>query len=112
MKSHPTPNHPTAAHSAPATAEPKAPKNAARRAPSSALRSEPHPSDGRYPVAWLHITAPGRGATPTARSWCACGRDRFTTGHRRVTALTEDHHAHRGACPLRTPAHTETRTAA
>lgn len=102
LKSIPTPNQPHSAEPGPATSGRGAPKNAARRASSSALRPEPHAGDGRYPLAWLHITAPGRGATPTATSVCACGRDRFAIGHRKVLALVEDHAAHRDLCPLRT----------
>ncbi|MFF0091917.1 hypothetical protein ACFYSF_18455 [Streptomyces canus] len=68
----------------------------------SALRPDPQAGDGRYPVAWLRITAP-RGATPTATSTCLCGRDRSAVGHRRVLALIADHTAHRDTCPLRTP---------
>ncbi len=100
------PEHP----SKPGPAEPtdaptgrSAPKNAARKGVRSALRPEPHRPDGRQPTAWLHITAPGRGTTPTARSWCACGRDRYAAGHRRVLALIADHTAHREVCPLRNP---------
>ncbi|EPH46824.1 hypothetical protein STRAU_0096 [Streptomyces aurantiacus JA 4570] len=68
----------------------------------SALRPDPHIGDGRYPIAWLHIVAP-RGAVPTATSRCACGRDRSAVGHRKVLALIDDHTAHGGQCPLRTP---------
>lgn len=76
------------------------PKVAARKGVLSALRSDPHREDGRYPVAWLHIAAP-RGATPTATSRCACGRDRSAVGHRKVHALITDHATHRDTCPLR-----------
>ncbi|MET7700405.1 hypothetical protein [Streptomyces sp. NPDC005485] len=68
----------------------------------SVLRSNRPPGDGRYPIAWLRITAP-RGATPTATSTCECGRDRSAVGHRKVLVLIEDHEAHRDVCPLRTP---------
>jgi hypothetical protein len=78
------------------------PKGAARQGVRSASRPDPHGDDGRRPVAWLHIVAP-RGATPTATSRCACGRDRSAVGHRRVLALIDDHTAHRDACPLRNP---------
>lgn len=67
----------------------------------SALGPNPPRGDWRYPVAWLHITAP-RGAVPTATSRCACGRDRSAVGHERVHALIADHTAHRDTCPLRT----------
>ncbi len=107
---------PTPAVTGPHTAQPAAPgtavgepKGAARKGVPSALRSDPHPGDGRYPVAWLHITAP-RGATPTATSRCACGWDRSAIGHRRVLALITAHTDHRTTCPLRNPQ--EGRTAA
>jgi hypothetical protein len=67
----------------------------------SALRPNPQQGDGRYPVAWLHISAP-KGAIPTATSRCLCGRDRSAVGHARVLALIDDHTAHRENCPLRT----------
>ncbi|MFD7514076.1 hypothetical protein ACFV85_04630 [Streptomyces niveus] len=57
--------------------------------------------DGRHVTAWLTIRVPRKG-TPTASSWCACGRDLFASGHAKVLALSEDHTAHRDACPLRT----------
>ncbi|MGW0703914.1 hypothetical protein ACWD0A_32355 [Streptomyces sp. NPDC002867] len=78
------------------------PKGAARKGVRTALRSDPHPSNGRWPIAWLHIVAP-RGAVPTATSRCACGRDRSAIGKPRVLALIDDHTAHRDACPLRNP---------
>ncbi|OQQ20092.1 hypothetical protein B0675_01350 [Streptomyces sp. M41(2017)] len=65
-----------------------------------AVRPDSQTGDGRYPVAWLRITAPG-GATPTATSTCRCGRDRSAVGHTRVHALITDHKAHRDTCPLR-----------
>ncbi|MEV5874364.1 hypothetical protein AB0L75_09080 [Streptomyces sp. NPDC052101] len=68
----------------------------------SSLRPNPPQGDGRYPVAWLRITAP-RGAVPTATSTCLCGRDRSAVGHGKVLALLADHEAHRDLCPLRTP---------
>ncbi|REE62411.1 hypothetical protein BX257_5031 [Streptomyces sp. 3212.3] len=77
------------------------PKGAAREGVSTAPRSDPHRGGGRYPVAWLCISAP-RGAVPTATSKCQCGRDRSAVGHTKVLALIEDHTAHRDACPLRT----------
>lgn len=76
-----------------------APKVVAEGVPSS-VRSDPHADDGRRPVAWLHITAPGRGVTPSVRSWCACGRDLFAAGQRRALALIDDHVQHRALCPL------------
>jgi hypothetical protein len=86
------------------------PKGAARQGVRSALRSNPRRGDGRYPIAWLRITAPGRGVVPTAHSWCACGHDRSAVGHRRVLALIDAHTAHRENCPLRH--RTESRPAA
>ncbi|WP_432033632.1 hypothetical protein [Streptomyces antibioticus] len=78
------------------------PKVAARKGVLSALSSDPQRGDGRYPVAWLHISAPN-GATPTASSRCECGFNRRAFGRTRVLALVADHTAHRDACPLRTP---------
>ncbi|MET9853254.1 hypothetical protein ABZY57_09955 [Streptomyces sp. NPDC006450] len=75
-----------------------APKVVAEGVPSS-VRSNPCLDDGRRPVAWLHISAPGRGVTPSARSWCSCGRDLFAAGQSRALALIDDHMRHRTACP-------------
>ncbi|WP_329559827.1 hypothetical protein OG711_25360 [Streptomyces uncialis] len=83
-------------------ADPDGPKAVARQGVVSVLRPDPHPGDGRHPVAWLHITAPGRGTVPTATSRCVCGRDRSAIGHTKVTALVSDHTAHRDTCPRRT----------
>ncbi|MGW3413859.1 hypothetical protein [Streptomyces sp. NPDC000888] len=66
-----------------------------------ALRPDAPQGDGRYPVAWLCISAP-KGAIPTATSRCLCGRDRSAVGHPRVLALIVNHTAHRDECPLRT----------
>ncbi|MET9899484.1 hypothetical protein [Streptomyces sp. NPDC006446] len=76
------------------------PKGVAEGVPI-AVRPDPHPGDGRYPIAWLTICAP-RGAIPTATSRCLCGRDRSAVGHGKVLALIADHTAHRDTCPLRT----------
>lgn len=97
----PTPDQPRAAEQAALQASVGEPKGAARKGVRTALRSDPHSGDGRYPVAWLHISAP-RGATPTATSRCLCGWDRSAIGQRRVLALIADHAAHRTTCPLRT----------
>uniref|UniRef100_A0AAU3GS50 Uncharacterized protein n=1 Tax=Streptomyces sp. NBC_01401 TaxID=2903854 RepID=A0AAU3GS50_9ACTN len=67
----------------------------------TAVRPDQQIGDGRYPLAWLTISAP-RGAVPTATSVCACGRNRFAAGHRKALALIEDHTRHRDLCPLRT----------
>jgi hypothetical protein len=76
------------------------PKGAARKGVRTAYCPDLHGDDGRRPIAWLHIVAP-RGATPTATSWCSCGRDRSAIGKPRVLALIDDHAAHRTVCPLR-----------
>lgn len=95
----PTTHGPGAAHPTASPDGGQAPKDAARKGvPSS---SDPYSADGRHPAAWLRITVSGRGAVPTATSWCRCGRDRSAIGHRRVKALIDDHAAHRTACPLR-----------
>ncbi|MEV7830321.1 hypothetical protein AB0P12_06785 [Streptomyces subrutilus] len=65
-----------------------------------AVRPDLRGDDGRRPVAWLDIAAPGRGITPSVRSWCACGRDLFAAGQRRALALIDDHVRHRAICPL------------
>jgi hypothetical protein len=82
---------------------------AARKGVLSALRPNSQTGDGRYPIAWLSISAP-RGATPTASSTCLCGWDRRVFGARKVLALIADHAGHRDVCPLRAPL--EGRTAA
>ncbi|WP_369248081.1 hypothetical protein [Streptomyces sp. R41] len=81
----------------PAMGEPKG----AAEGVTSALRPDVQQGDGRYPVAWLHISAP-QSAIPTATSRCLCGWDRSAVGHRKVLALIDDHTAHRTNCPLRT----------
>ncbi|MFJ2906265.1 hypothetical protein [Streptomyces sp. NPDC087212] len=85
-------------------------KSAARKGALTTVRSNSHTGDGRYPIAWLHITAPGRGTVPTATSRCECGHDRSAVGHHRVLALITDHTNHPDHCPLRT--HQEGRAAA
>ena len=104
-----TPTRPHAAQPAaprPAVGEPK---DAARKGVRTALRPDPQHGDGRFPFAWLHISAP-YGATPSATSTCLCGRHRRAIGHGKVLALITDHESHRDTCPLRTPQ--EGRTAA
>ncbi|MGP3687409.1 hypothetical protein ACTVZO_22365 [Streptomyces sp. IBSNAI002] len=66
----------------------------------SSVRPDPRADDGRRPVAWLHINTPGRGVTPSVRSWCACGRDLFVAGQTRALALIADHEQHRIVCHL------------
>ncbi|MCP3758741.1 hypothetical protein [Streptomyces sp. TBY4] len=94
----PTPTGIKSAEPAPATDGNSAPKVVAEGVLSS-VRLNPCFDDGRRPVAWLHITAPGRGVTPSARSWCSCGRDLFAAGQTRALALIDDHVRHRTACP-------------
>ncbi|WP_346173418.1 hypothetical protein [Streptomyces cuspidosporus] len=93
---------PRPAEPAPAPDGRSAPRSVGRKAVPSALRPDPQTGDGRYPVAWLHVTAPADWrATPTATSKCTCGRDRSAVGRRRVLALIADHDAHKTTCPLR-----------
>ncbi|WP_307816297.1 MULTISPECIES: hypothetical protein [unclassified Streptomyces] len=66
----------------------------------TAVRPDQQTGDGRYPVAWLTITAP-RVATPTATSICQCGRNLFAAGHHKALALIADHTDHKTRCPLR-----------
>jgi len=112
LKSHSVgPDRPHVAEPALAPDGRSAPKAVGRQAVLSALRSDGQQGDGRYPVAWLHITAPPDWqAMPTATSKCSCGRDRSAVGRRRVLALIADHEAHKTVCPLRAPQ--EGRTAA
>ncbi|MCX4541914.1 hypothetical protein [Streptomyces sp. NBC_01565] len=98
-----TPTGTSHANPAPAQDGSSAPKVVARQGVPSALRPDPHADDGRRPVAWLHITAPGRGISPSVRSWCACGRDLFAAGQARALALIADHVRHRDVCPHITP---------
>lgn len=77
-----------------------APTGVAEGVPTAVLPDQ-QIGDGRHVTAWLTIRVPRKG-TPTATSWCACGRDLFASGHAKVLALTADHEAHRDACPLRT----------
>ncbi|MFD4832612.1 hypothetical protein ACFWPV_22540 [Streptomyces uncialis] len=97
-----TTTRPSPADPTPATDSSSAPKIVAREGVPLAVRPDPHPGDGRRPVAWLHITAPGRGTIPAATSRCVCGRDRSAIGHTKVAALVADHTAHRDTCPRRT----------
>ncbi|MEV6747405.1 hypothetical protein AB0N21_23865 [Streptomyces sp. NPDC051080] len=101
LKSLPTPpTDPSHAEPAPTPSGSGAPKDVAEGVPSS-VRSDPQTGDGRYPIAWLTISAP-RGAVPTATSICECGRNLFAAGHRKALALIDDHNRHRTRCPLRT----------
>ncbi|AWL39818.1 MULTISPECIES: hypothetical protein [unclassified Streptomyces] len=95
-----TPTGPRLAGPAPATSGSGAPKVVGRKAVPTAVRPAPQTGDGRYPIAWLTITAP-RGAVPTVTSVCQCGRNLFAAGHHKALALIEDHTDHRTHCPLR-----------
>ncbi|GGT62457.1 hypothetical protein GCM10010272_00510 [Streptomyces lateritius] len=64
---------------------------------------DPHPTGGPRIVGMLHVSAPGRGVTPTATSRCDCGRNRSAVGQRQVLALIDEHTAHRDLCPLLNP---------
>ncbi|MER5358860.1 hypothetical protein [Streptomyces sp. NPDC002785] len=96
----PPPTDSRTAEPAPAAPGSGAPKDVAEGVPSS-VRPDPQTGDGRYPIAWLAISAP-RGAVPTATSTCECGRNLFAAGHRKALALIDDHNRHRTRCPLRT----------
>ncbi|WTX72083.1 hypothetical protein OG788_22890 [Streptomyces sp. NBC_00647] len=100
LKSITTPGRPSAAPQPVDTAAVGEPKGVAEGVPI-AVRPDPHPGDGRYPIAWLTICAP-RNAIPTATSKCLCGRNRSAIGHGKVHALIADHESHRETCPLRT----------
>ncbi|MFW6721020.1 hypothetical protein ACHZ98_12800 [Streptomyces sp. MAR4 CNY-716] len=76
--------------------------------PPQPSRADNTAGDGRYAVAWLHVSAPAR-AVPSARSVCLCGWDQRAIGLNRVLALIDAHTAHRDTCPLR---NSEGRTAA
>ncbi|MFI8868530.1 hypothetical protein ACIGNW_16625 [Streptomyces sp. NPDC053707] len=95
-----TPTGPHLAEPAPTGTSGGAARGVAEGVPT-AVRPNQHTGDGRYPIAWLTISAP-RGAVPTATSVCACGRNRFAAGHHKALALIEDHTRHRDLCPLRT----------
>ncbi|MEV8350039.1 hypothetical protein ACFVTT_06940 [Streptomyces niveus] len=77
-----------------------APKGVAEGVPTAVLPDQ-QIGDGRHVTGGLTIRVPRKG-TPTATSWCVCGRDLFVSGFVKVLALSEDHAAHRDACPLRT----------
>ncbi|MEV7400123.1 hypothetical protein AB0N93_06895 [Streptomyces sp. NPDC091267] len=94
------------AEPAPTGSGSSAPKVVAEGVPT-AVRPDQQIGDGRYPIAWLTITAP-RGAIPTATSVCECGRNLFAAGRRKALALIADHTDHKTRCPLRT---TQERTA-
>lgn len=73
--------------------------NDGRQADPTTTTPTPTVGDGRTPIGWLTVNAPGRGTIPTATSTCICGRNRSAVGQQRVTALITDHHNHKHACP-------------
>ncbi|WP_371799165.1 hypothetical protein OG963_15350 [Streptomyces sp. NBC_01707] len=80
-------------------------KSSAAGRPLRLVRPDQQPPTGtdqpRRAVRWLHIVAPpSYSATPSARSWCACGFDRKATGRAGVLALIEAHTDHPEHCPL------------
>ncbi|MGW9455947.1 hypothetical protein ACWG5N_08175 [Streptomyces globisporus] len=99
LEGHPPTSRLRLAEPAPAVSGRGAPKVVAEGVPT-AVRPDQQTGDGRYPVAWLTITAP-RGATPTATSICQCGRNLFAAGHHKALALIADHTDHKTRCPLR-----------
>ncbi|WP_405780725.1 hypothetical protein [Streptomyces sp. NBC_00859] len=100
LESHPPTSGPSLAGPARAASGGGAPKVVGRKAVPTAVRPDQQTGDGRYPIAWLTISAP-RGATPSATSVCECGRNLFAAGHRKVLALIADHADHKARCPLR-----------
>ncbi|MEU6659596.1 hypothetical protein [Streptomyces sp. NPDC046821] len=65
-----------------------------------AVRPDPQPNDGYQPRAVLHVVAPPDWrVTPTAHSWCSCGRDRQAVGRAAVLSLVAAHNEHRDTCP-------------
>lgn len=99
LEGHPPTSRLRLAEPAPAASGSGAPKVVAEGVPT-AVPPDQQTGDGRYPIAWLTITAP-RGATPTATSICQCGRNLFAAGHRKALALIADHTDHKTRCPLR-----------
>ncbi|MFC9748855.1 hypothetical protein [Streptomyces niveus] len=101
LKSHtPTTNPPTTAELRSLPTAVGAPMGVAEGVPTAVLPDQ-QIGDGRHVTGGLTIRVPRKG-TPTASSWCACGRDLFVSGFVKVLALSEDHTAHRDTCPLRT----------
>ncbi|MFF5975714.1 hypothetical protein ACFY7C_29815 [Streptomyces sp. NPDC012769] len=63
--------------------------------------SGPCPAAGPRVVGVLRIAAPARrDGTPSAESFCSCGRYETARGERAVAALVADHTLHRTLCPL------------
>ncbi|MFI6960767.1 hypothetical protein [Streptomyces sp. NPDC050255] len=100
LEGHPPTPGPSLAEPARAAFRGGAAKGVAEGVPSAVLPDQ-QTGDGRYPIAWLTISAP-RGAIPSATSVCECGRNLFAAGHRKALALIADHADHKTRCPLRT----------
>ncbi|MFI8787135.1 hypothetical protein [Streptomyces sp. NPDC055105] len=65
-----------------------------------AVRPDPQTNDGYRPRAVLHIVAPPDWhVTPSAHSWCSCGRERTAIGRAAVLSLVAAHNEHRDTCP-------------
>ncbi|MFB7163157.1 hypothetical protein [Streptomyces sp. NPDC056242] len=65
-----------------------------------AVRPDPQTNDGYRPRAVLHIVAPPDWhVTPSAHSWCSCGRERTAIGRAAVLSLVTAHNEHRDTCP-------------
>ncbi|MEU8488425.1 hypothetical protein [Streptomyces sp. NPDC048641] len=65
-----------------------------------AVRPDPQTNDGYRPRAVLHIVAPPDwSVTPSAHSWCSCGRERTAIGRAAVPGLVAAHNEHRDTCP-------------
>ncbi|GAA1710397.1 hypothetical protein [Streptomyces yatensis] len=86
-----TGNPPQDAVQAPSETAIGAPEDAARQGVPCACGSDAQRGDGRYPVAWLHITAPPDWqAMPTATSKCFCGSTRT---HQTTVSTKEEKNA-------------------
>lgn len=99
LEGHPPPPRLSIAELAPAPSGGGAAKGIAEGVPI-AVRPDQQTGDGRYPIAWLTISAT-RGAIPSATNVCECGRNLFAAGHRKALALIVDHADHKSRCPLR-----------
>ncbi|MCX5083400.1 hypothetical protein [Streptomyces sp. NBC_00401] len=65
-----------------------------------AVRPDPQTNDGYRPRAVLHVVAPPDWrVTPSAYSWCSCGRERTAIGRAAVLSLVAAHDEHRDTCP-------------
>ncbi|MGW6138978.1 hypothetical protein [Streptomyces sp. NPDC055140] len=65
-----------------------------------AVRPGLRTNDGYRPRAVLHVVAPPDWrVTPSAHSWCSCGRERTAIGRAAVLSLVAAHSEHRDTCP-------------